>query len=196
MLKKCRSCLFLKLSIRHNSYIHLANWKIWVPKIICYSRTIHRIHVPHVQKRVPKFINFLGAKLQKIKWIYFGDTYSLNQGLVLTWKILVSLFGQLKNIISVRRTYVQDYLSVTRVILVGLAIIWSTRRVRWAAFPFQYSISSWGPWSSVSSRSCSPSRIRSPMAFIHLLTYISSLQSKDEAWILQFRLFSICRLSL
>ena len=53
-------------------------------------------HVSCVQKRALNFINFLGAKLPKIKWIWFGDTCHLNWWLVLSWKILISPFGKFK----------------------------------------------------------------------------------------------------
>ena len=60
-------------------------------------------------------------------------------------------------------------LKVTRVILQGMLVICSTRRVILAARDFQYSTSTWGPKSSLSILSCSLSTNRSWMDFIHCL---------------------------
>ena len=51
-------------------------------------------HMSRVHKRVLKLVNFEVQKVQKSKWIWFGDTYPLNQWGVLSWKIFASPFGQ------------------------------------------------------------------------------------------------------
>ena len=57
-------------------------------------------HLSHVQKHTcPKVYQLFRCTTPKIIWIWFGNTYPLNQWLVLSWKMLVSPFGQLKNII-------------------------------------------------------------------------------------------------
>ena len=80
---------------------------------VCVSKTLPSVHVqfrpahnvPGSQPNCAKqsqfrlilrhFYPFLGQKYQK-KWIWFEDTYPLNWWGVLSWKILVSPFGQFK----------------------------------------------------------------------------------------------------
>ena len=63
-----------------------------------HFRPIFRPFWPNFEPKVPKS-----------KWIWFGDTYPLNQWSILSWKYWSPPLANLKNIISVQRTWCLTY---------------------------------------------------------------------------------------